>query len=173
MRKLTADEIKYFYKDAYEFWKLHLVNNGSMDADNEIDYKQAFEELLSLLHRAYVVYHKDGRQSVRAREVLRILGFTNNGKRPERLKKDELLIEYKVRIEMVSNPPATNEERQQIIDSMAKEHGTNAAALHKYLRVELAALRRTISEIKTLKEINPAQCEELTEKYKKLLPPHD
>jgi hypothetical protein len=173
MRELTADEIKYFYKDAYKFWKLHLVNNGSMDADNEIDYKQAFEGLLNLLHRAYVVYHKDGRrQDDRAREVLRILGFTN-GTRQEKVKKDELLIEYKVRIEMVSNPPATNKERQQIIDSMAKKHGMNAAALHKHLRVVLAALRRTISEMKTLKEINPAQCEELTEMYKKLLPPHD
>lgn len=170
MRKLTADEIKYFYKDAYEFWKLHLVNSGD---DNEIDYKLAFEDLLSLLHKAYVVYQKYGRQENRGREVLRILGFTINGKRPKKIKKDDLLIEYKIRIEMVSNQPATNEERQNIIDSMAKEHDMNAAALHKCLRVELAALRRTIGEMKTLKEINPAQCEELTEMYKKLLPPHD
>ena len=143
-----------------------------MDADNEIDYKQAFEDLLSLLHRAYVAYQEDGRQDERAREVLRILGFTE-GKRTEKFKKDELLIEYKLRTEMVSNPPATNKEKQRIIDSMAKKHGMTPDALHKHLRVILAAIRKTISEMEAIKEKNQAQCKELTEKYKKFLPPHD
>lgn len=163
LAEFSADEMKSFFKDDYEHWRLSLVNNG-------IDIDQAFEGLLSLLHRAYVAYQKDGRQDERARETLRILGFTN-GTRQEKVKKDELLIEYKVRLEMVSNPPASDKEKQHIIDSMAKERGMSAATLHTHLRVILAALRSTISEMKALKEINSAQCEELTEMYKKLLPP--
>jgi len=138
----------------------------------ELYSKLKFEELYSLLRKAYVAYQEDGRQEKRAREVLRILGFTN-GKRPVKVNKAHLLIEYKVHIEMVSNPPATDEKKQQILDGMAEKYDMTCGALHKHLRVELAALRRTIKEMKEMKEINQAQCEELTEIYKKILPPHD
>jgi len=82
----------------------------------KINYKKEYEELIRLWNKAYKAYtntEKEKRQDKRAREALRILGFTT-GKRPIDTPRQTLLTEYKTLVaELPKEKRILKEERKK------------------------------------------------------------
>ena len=70
-------------------------------------YKAAFQELRKLLLEAYEAYKlPGGRQDEKAREALKILGFTKDGKRQATYDKKALMYEY---LALITGAPDVND----------------------------------------------------------------
>ncbi|MDM7986192.1 MAG: hypothetical protein QUS13_02525 [Smithella sp.] len=138
----------------------------------KINYKKEYEELIRLWNKAYKAYtntEKEKRQDKRAREALRILGFTT-GKRPIDTPRQTLLTEYKTLVaELPKEKRILKEERKKIIDNMAKKYGSTYEGIHKKLRQAIQEHRQAIQEVfKT----RPYELEKSLKLFSNILPPH-
>lgn len=140
--------------------------------------EQAYKELKSycdrienLLDKAYKAYNQDGiPQSVRAREVLRILGFTT-GKRPVKHPCQRLLTEYQSRIaELSQTKRVTDTDKEKIINDMAERHNlAGYEAVHKKLR---QAQNQHLNAIKKVYNYSPVLLKKASMQYRNIFPPH-
>ena len=134
-----------------------------------IDYKKEYEKLISLWDKAFLAYNKDGmRQDARAREVLRILGFTT-GKRTIKAPCLKFLTEYECLVAELSKMKRTFADKKKIIDDMAKKHKTSYGAIHKHLRDAITVNNNAIKEVY---HSQPVLLEKALNRYRKILPPH-
>ncbi|MCX5852322.1 MAG: hypothetical protein NT072_09760, partial [Deltaproteobacteria bacterium] len=98
----------------------------------------------------YVAYNKDHeRQDLRARNALRLLGFTT-GKRPTKINKRALFDEY---VGLITGSPDINDittwknppkplSKITAIKVMAKKYSMKNETLFQYLKLYIAAQRR-------------------------------
>lgn len=168
----------------------------------KFNYKKEYEKLIDLLNDAYSVYidtEKEKRQDKRAREALRIIGFTID-KRPVKMSCNKLLSEYRGILGELQNAKKvtpeewkeinnaerpyqeqieilheatfkkiTKQEKIEIINDMAKRHKTSYEAIHKKLRTA-----KSIHD-KALKQVYASRPYELSKSIKwlsNILPPH-
>ncbi|MCX5852749.1 MAG: hypothetical protein NT072_11980 [Deltaproteobacteria bacterium] len=120
--------------------------------DERDGYKKEYELLRNALKKAYAAYNEDGkRQDVRARNALRILGFTIS-KRPKKINRIGLWYEY-IRlitgsldsgtvdiVELYSHTPNPI-GKKEAIEHMAKKHKMSVDAIYQHLKIYVAAQR--------------------------------